>query len=198
MNWLIDDGEMPMDGISLYGNYRTRKFTDAFPDEGSFAEEYAASGLDGVLTSSSSITVIYYLLYARYGNSHIANSDENQFRYKVWSIIYQYGPTWEKRLDIQKRLRTMTEAEMRTSAKMINNLAFNPSTEPTTSTTTELQTINQQSTGSHTTGIIDSYGRLWDLLATDVTEAFLNRFSKLFLAVAEPQLPLWYTTEVTE
>lgn len=185
------------DGESLYGNYRTRKFSDIFPDVGSFRDECNASGLSGAVTDDS-LSTIFYLLYAKYGNSHIANSDENQFRYKVWATIYQFGPTWEKKLEIQKTLRGMSESDLLMSSKAINNVSYNPSTYPSTSTLEELTTVNQQNVDTFRTGKLSAYTRLWDLLATDVTEAFMSRFRKLFLVVVEPQLPLWYSTEVTE
>lgn len=39
------------------------------------------------------VSLLYYLLYARYGNNPIANTDINQFKYKMYSVIFQYGPT---------------------------------------------------------------------------------------------------------
>ena len=93
---------------SLYGNYRTRKFTDIFPNVGKFTDEYEHAGIPPTLSEDSSVTTLYYLLYARYGNSCIASSDENQFKYKMWTIIYSYGPAWEKRVEIQKNLTQIT------------------------------------------------------------------------------------------
>ena len=84
---------------SLYGNYRTRKFTDIFPNVDEFLAKYRNCGIITPIQEAT-LTNLYYLLYARYGNSHITNSDENQFIYKVFALIFQYGPTWEKRLDI--------------------------------------------------------------------------------------------------
>ena len=43
--------------------------------------------------TDANATTLYYLLYARYGNSHIVNTDENQFTYKLFSTIFMYGPT---------------------------------------------------------------------------------------------------------
>ena len=36
------------------------------------------------------------------------------------------------------------------------------------------------------------------LVEKDVTEEFMNKFKKLFLIIVEPQLPLWYLTEVED
>ena len=84
---------------SLYGNYRTRKFTDIFPDVETFLQNYKNNGIQTTI-SDESATTLYYLLYSRYGNSHIANSDETQFKYKLFGTVFSYGPTWEKRLDM--------------------------------------------------------------------------------------------------
>ena len=78
--------------LSAYGNFRTRTFTDIYPDVQTFLNEYANNGIPTTIQQSSCQT-LYYLIYSRYGNSHIANNDENQFKYKVFSIIFMYGPT---------------------------------------------------------------------------------------------------------
>lgn len=91
-------------------------------------------------------TTLYYLLYARYGNSSIANSDENQFKYKIFSTIYIGGATWAKKQEIQDKLRAMTEDEILAGTKAINNHAYNPQTAPTTDTVEELNYINEQNT----------------------------------------------------
>lgn len=151
-----------------------------------------------LVISAESATTLYYLLYARYGNSTIASSDENQFKYKVFSIIFQYGPTWQKRLEVQDALRKMDIEELRESAKAIYNHSYNPSTAPNTDTMYELQTINDQNVTKHQRSKTDAYALLLDLLKTDVTEQFINKFQKLFLTVVTPELPLWYTTETIE
>ena len=72
---------------SLYGNYRTRKFTDIWPDVESFIQDYENVGIPATVDDTK-INTLYYLLYARYGNSSISNSDETQFKYIVFSSIY--------------------------------------------------------------------------------------------------------------
>lgn len=183
---------------SLYGNYRTRTFTDIFPNVETFTTEYQNAGIPPMLSEESSVTTLYYLLYARYGNSSVASSDENQFKYKLWTIIYSYGPSWEKRVEIQKNLRELTENDLITGATTIYNHSFNPSTAPSTSTLDELTTIDDQNTTKAKRSKLDAYAYLWDLLDTDVTTEFLNRFQNLFLRIVEPELPLWYVTEINQ
>lgn len=183
--------------MPLYGNYRNRKFTDIWNTEELFISDYQECGIPALLTEESMQT-LYYLLYARYGNSTIASSDENQFKYKLFSTIFQYGPTWEKRLEVQASLRAMDLEELQKSATAIYNHSMNPSTKPTTNTMDELQTINDQNVTKHKRSKTDAYALLLSLLETDVTEEFINKFKKLFLTVVSPELPLWYKTNIGE
>lgn len=182
---------------SLYGNYRTRKFTDIYPDVTTFTNDYNNIGIPTTITSEN-ISTLYYLLYAKYGNSHIANSDETQFKYKLFGTVFSYGPTWEKRLDMQNELRTMSDDDLIKGSKQIVNHSYNPSTAPSTATLEELTTINEQNTNNYKRSKLDAYAFLWDLLATDVTTEFINKFKSLFLVIVEPQLPLWYVTELNQ
>ena len=84
---------------SPFGNFRTRTFSDIYGSASVFKNTFVDSGIPLEITDTS-LTTLYYLLYARYGNSHIASMDENQFKYKVQSIVFMYGPTWEKRLEL--------------------------------------------------------------------------------------------------
>lgn len=182
---------------SLYGNYRTRKFTEIYDDVDKFLEDYNDCGIPAEITDESAST-LYYMLYARYGNSSVASSDENQFKYKLFTIIFQYGPTWEKRLEVQKKIRQLTDDELRESAKAIYNQSLNPSTLPSTDTMDELTTINAQNVTKHKRSKTDAYALLMDLLQTDVTGEFLDKFKKLFITIVEPDYPLWYITDEEE
>lgn len=181
----------------LYGNFRTRTFSAIFPDADTFLEDYKSSGLNSGLDDAT-ITTLYYLLYARYGNSHIASSDENTFKYRVWSTIFMYGPTWQKRLEVQEKIRGLTEAEIASGSLAVYNHAFNPSSAPSTTTKEELEYINEQNTTRYKKGTVDAYRDLWDMLDTDVTKYFIDRFKDLFLKIVEPEYPLWYRTEIQE
>lgn len=188
---------------SYYGEYRTRTFADIFGDADTLVEAYngfpPSSSYAGGL-SQSEIETIYYLLYAKYGNSHIAYSDENQFKYALYSTIWQYGPTWKKRLDIQQSLRELradfTEDGIFSGGKAIYNHSYNPNTAPSTSTLEELLTINDQNTTNYKKSKMEGYAQLLSLLETDVTSEFIDKFKKLFIVITAPDYPLYYTTEV--
>lgn len=176
---------------SLYGAYRTRTFSDVYGSVDEFVAEYNTIGLP-TLVSEDNIKTLYYLLYANYGNSNIASSDENRFRYKLFSTIWQYGPTWEKELSIQAKLRGLTEDQLMQGSKQIYNNASNPSTAPSTGTDEELTYINMQNVTKSKKGILDAYAMLDSLLRQDVTALFIGRFKGLFITIVQPEEPLLY------
>lgn len=187
--------------LNLYGNYRTRTFQDIFPDYAAFKESYGV-GIPKTIrdtdpvspsTAENTLKTLYYLLYARYGNSHIASSDENQFKFKVHSLIYQYGPTWEKELEIQKSLRALDEDAIVSGASVRNYHGYNPTEEFAIGD--DVDFVNEQNTQLYKKAPLEGYNNLLALLKTDVTGAFINRFKSLFLSVVNPELPLWYVTE---
>lgn len=187
----------------LYGNYRTRTLNDIYSKYSEFEDDfnmYKGIGLNPNFTSQTTPQTIFYLLSGKYGNSHIANSDENQFKLKLFSTIFQFGPTWEKRLDIQSKLRGMNETDILTGSKQINDHAYNPSTEPSGPNVVngEITSVNEQSKIKYTKSKVDAYASLYAMLETDVTEDFLGRFKRLFLTIVEPEYPLWYITDINE
>lgn len=181
-------------GSSLYGNFRTRSFADIYTELQTFKEDYADNGIPATI-SDTNLTTLYYLLYARYGNSCIASSDETQFKYKLFSTIFMYGPAWQKRLEIQHDLVSMDIDEAMKGTTAIHNSALNPSQSPSTQSLEELNYINAQNTTKYKKSKLEGYATLYTLIETDVTEEFIDKFKKLFITVVEPELPLWYKTE---
>lgn len=184
-------------GSSLYGNFRTRSFADIYTEIETFKEDYTTNGIPSTL-SDVNLTTLYYLLYARYGNSCIASSDETQFKYKLFSTIFMYGPAWQKRLDIQQKLLGLSDDEIVKGTTAIHNSALNPSTSPSTQSLEELNYINSQNTTKYKKSKIEGYATLYALIETDVTEEFIDKFKKLFITVVEPEEPLWYKTYIEE
>lgn len=178
----------------LYGNYRTKKFTDIYNNVSTFVKDYNNNGIPTTI-SENSINTLYYLLYARYGNDHISSSDENRFKYNLFSIIFSKGPTWEKKLEIQEKIRGLSDEDLMIGSKAIYNSALNPSTAPSTSAIEELPFINQQNTTSYKRNKIEAYGLLMDLLKNDITTPFINAFQHLFNPWGS-ELPLYYLEEV--
>ena len=168
-------------------------FNHIYDSADKFVKDYHDTGIKTTITDQSA-TLLFYLLYARYGNNPIANNDITQWKYKIFSIVFQYGPTWEKRLEIQEKLRGLSDDDIRSSYKAIVNHAFNPSTAPATSSLEELQYINEQNTNTGRKGVIDAYAQLWQMLKVDVTDNFLDEFKSCFKIFVAPEDPLLYIT----
>lgn len=175
--------------------YETKLFTEIYEDVESFEDDYDTIAIfhsneiapvTQHVTNYSNIDKIYYMLYAKYGNSPIANYDENQFKYKLFMTIWQYAPAWLKRLDVQEQLRAISNDDLVKGAKVIYNHAYNPSTEPSTQTLNELNYINDQNTTNYKKSTMDAYTQLWAILVSDVTEEFMARFKPLFKTFVKP------------
>lgn len=95
----------------MFPQYDTKLMTEVWSQASEFLTDYQNAGIPTTI-SNQNATTLYYLLYARYGNTPIANYDENQWKYKMFSIIFQYGPTWEKRLSIQDTLRGLQISDL--------------------------------------------------------------------------------------
>lgn len=100
-----------MSNVEMFPQYDTKLMTEVWSSASEFLTDYQAAGIPTTI-SVQNATTLYYLLYARYGNTPIANYDENQWKYKMFSIIFQYGPTWEKRLNIQDTLRGLQISDL--------------------------------------------------------------------------------------
>lgn len=182
---------------SIYGNYRQRKFTDIYPEYEYFKSDYdEMESLRGL--KDDSVKTLFYMLYAFYGNSTIASSDENQFKFKLFTIAFMYGPAWERELEIQKALRELSLDDLREGSKTIFNHANNPSSTPAVDAFEPLNYINDQTANMFKKSKVDAYANLLALLKRDVTKEFLDKFKVLFLVIVQPELPLWYTTLIEE
>lgn len=185
---------------SDYGNYRTRNFSNIYPNYAEFDKDVAffnANGLNPQLKNISTYRTIYMLLASRYKNSSIAYSDETQFKLELFSKIFQFAPNWERELELQKTLRELSEIDLTIGGKAIYNHSYNPSTAPSTQATEELETVNEQNVTKYTKSKLDAYGNLVALLEKDVTEDFIRRFKYLFIKIVAPQRPLWYDYDKT-
>ena len=178
---------------AYYGVYDTRTFGTIFKSFDEFKEAYNAGYLPKTITEDS-LKILYSMLYGRYGNHPIANYiDEGQFIIRLMSIIFQYGPTWEKRLEVQKKVREWDEETLLTGSVDIYNTALNPSVAPAASGL--INEINQQNTSSRKKDRMSAYAMLLSLLEEDVSETFLSKFKPLFAKVLNPTGTYIYTTE---
>ena len=100
-----------MSNVEMFPQYDTKLMTEVWSSASEFLTDYQTAGIPTTI-SVQNATTLYYLLYARYGNTPIANYDEEQWKYKIFSVVFQYGPTWEKRLDIQNTLRGLQISDL--------------------------------------------------------------------------------------
>lgn len=177
--------------------YNRKYFTQIWGDKESFLRSWYDSGFNGdPMLTDDAIRKIYLHLMARYKNSPIAYNDETQFEFRVFSMIEQYGPTWAKKLELQKKARALTDDEIVVGPRNINNHANNPSTLPSTASLEELQKIDMQSTNITKRAKLDAYGSVYNMLKDDITKTFIDRFKVLFMPIVAPQhVPLWIDEE---
>lgn len=182
---------------NLVSKFNTMTFSQIYNEYLPFKNDYTTSGLctegfkvhygeekgtvNGVTTYyPDNLQILFILLYAKFGGTPIASEDVNQFKFKMWSILFKYGPSWQKELEIQERLRNLTEEELIAGAKTIYNKAYHDATAPTTGTLDELEYINEQNTSNYKKSKIGAYADLMYLIKTDVTQTLLNKFQPLF------------------
>lgn len=189
---------------SMIPQYSTVLFTEVWDNAEDFKTDLADSAFAGCMQDGSvtgqpdNVSLLYYLLYAKYGNTPVANNDLTQFKYKVFSVMYQYGPTWEKKIDIQTKVRNLTDAELLSGAKAIYNSAMNPSTAPSTSSLEELTYINAQNTTNYKKSKMEAYNLQWSLLDDSLTAKFIEKFAICFKKFVYPEQPLLYVSEDEE
>lgn len=201
---------------SMIPQYSTNIFTDIYPDVETFVNDYKNNGIPYQYTYSyinsqgqpatatvptltdTNVQALFYLLYARYGNSPLANRDITQFKYKLFSVIFQYGPAWQKELEVQRKIMNLSEDDIRLGSKAIYNQALNPQTEPSTAALDELTYINQQNTTNYKKSPLEGYAILMELLKKDVTEEFINKFGRCFKKFVSNERPIIYVTEEEE
>lgn len=191
---------------NYYGRYRTRDFQHIFPDFDTFDEKFKASPfcsytLDGVSKQNltdENIKLLFYSLYARYGSEHVAGSNEPRAIYRIFSTIAQYGPTWQARLDAQRRIQSMSVEELQLGSLTLFNEALHDQTEPSTGTAEELTFINSQRTQRVKRNLMEALELRDSILRVDVTEAFLDKFKKIFQVIVEPTEELLYYNEIEE
>ena len=183
---------------SLYGTYRTQKFSDTWTNAQAFIEDYQNIGIPTTLpitasdNTEASATILFYLLYARYGNETWASPDPERRKYDLFAIIWQYAPTWQKDLEIQRKLRSLSDDELQSGSFQVSNVADNPSTDPATDSSELLKFVKAQQTNRFKKGKLEAYAILDSMLKKDVTSDFLNKFKKLFKVIVEPEELLLY------
>lgn len=181
--------------------YNTKKFNDFYDNATDFLTDYTTyeTSISNVnKVDDKYVTITWTLLTAKYGNSPICNWSEEQFKMKLFTIMFQYAPTWVKRLDIQDKVRNLTETDIITGDKTIYNQAIAPNQAPSTQSLEEVTYISNQNTANKKRSKINAYNDLLMLLDTDVTQEYTDKFKHLFLSVVMPQTTSIYVMEDEE
>lgn len=188
--------------MSNYPRYDTKLFTEVFESFNDFLYYYKNDIDDSIKVFDdttpdglNTLKRIYYLLYARYGNNPIANYDENQFIYKLFTVVYQYGPTWAKRLDVQSKLRALTDEQLKEGSQAIFDHLYNPTEIPPEDNMTY---INERNKTKYKKSPLEGYAILEELLRADVTNDFLAKFQRLFKQFVRPERTWIYVTDLEE
>ena len=176
--------------------YNTKKFVDIYDTVTTFTTDYSNINLGGI-TDQTLLNKLYYLLYAKFGNSPISNLDETQWKYKLFSVIFQYGPNWQKELNIQDVLRELDPNELIDEGQVkdivnhegantqtvkntgtvdttnndeaITNHALNPNTNPSTNAYEPLNYINEQQASKNNSNNKVTNNLNADVKATDTS-----------------------------
>lgn len=163
--------------------YLSKTFDEVVPSEDALLEiitDFDKYTTTPWIEQQEDIDFIYILLSARYGNHPIAGTEE-RFKKRLGSLVFQFYPTWKKKLDVQSMLRQLSLSELQTGDKIIMNEAKSPSDYTvSTSDTTTLDYIDLQNTQNTKKGKLEAYSDLLAVLKTDVTEEFLKHFASLF------------------
>lgn len=173
--------------------YNTKTFNEIFENAADFKANYdlyqAAAGQLNLMDETD-CAITWQLLSAKYGNNPIANWSEDQFKMKIWQTMFQYGPTWVKRLDVQHKLRNLTDDQIIQGDFSVFNTSLAPDSAPSPDITGY---INQQNTSNRKKNPLKAYNELLILLDTDVTEEYVSKFKKLFLTVLETRDYIYVT-----
>ena len=166
----------------------TNSFAEVYADEQAFIDEFRNSAYTDYITDDKYLKITYALLDSKYHESHISCFDSGSFIKKVNAIIFQYGPNWVRELEIQQSLRQLTEEDITKGAVAKFTHGYNPSTVPgTANSDTEIETVNEQTLNKYTKSKLDGYTQLLSLMVQDVTQTYIGRFSKLFIAVIDTE-----------
>lgn len=185
---------LEVEKMNSWVEYNTLLFTDVWDEATKFVKDYRASGIPTTISDANAMT-LYYLLYARYGNTPISAMDEYQWKTRVFSIIFQYGPTWEKKLEIQQKVRALTITDLKKGSTTIYNKALNPASAPSDQTLEEINYINEQNVSKVQKNDSQAYAEWMSLLEEDVTGYFLRKFDGCFKKIVRPEKTLEYVTE---
>ena len=179
---------------TYFQHFDNYKLSDIFPSVEKFTETYTTLGFPEVFTKNETMKLLFAVMMGRYANSVILNYNVDQFKLEFMSLVWQHGAKWEKELEIQKELSKLSLADnspLFSGGKAIYNSAANPSTQPQGE---ELSFINAQNVTHYKKSKIEGLSLLAELLDSNVTDRFLDKFKHLFKKIIYSGRDLYYKT----
>lgn len=169
--------------------FQNKTFSQVWQYADTMVSDYLYGDATGIIfpkndevTDAAIRNPIFPLLYYRFAARQIANSDENLFKSKVFSIIYIYGPEFLKELEIKKKLRGLSEDDILAGSKQVANVSTSPG-QALTEPDEQLQGVDQQTRMKWTKSKMEGYANLLSLIDSTFIERFVSRFDKLFKKV---------------
>ena len=181
--------------LQFLPQYNQKLFCDIWDNAADFVSDMTASPLYDNEITTTQLSTIFYLLFAKYGNNPIASFDENNFKLKVASIIIAHAPNLFKKVAVQKSLRGLSLDDLQAGLKNTQNRALNDAAQPSTDTDDDLPYINEQVVNKSKRSVLDAYSYLLSILRSNAFDEFVNRFKPLFSRVVDNQNPWLYISD---
>ena len=172
--------------LQLFNN---KLFSQIWQDADAFLADYEdyEDNIDDLnKVDDKYVKLTWQLIASKYANTPIRSDSESQFKLSVFGIMFSEAPTFVKTLEIQKKIRELTDAELMAGESVISNQANNPDETPSTQTLDELQYINRQQVAKHKKSKIQAYALQSSMLQGDLSEAYVRKFASLFAIVFVP------------
>lgn len=142
--------------------------------------------------SDTNAMILSNLLFAAHANDAIANSSVDQFKLKLFSIVFKNGANWAKKLEVQKKVHELSDDELIVGQRQISNRANNVGLNGTKAELEELEQVDDQSSTTIRRSKVEAYSSLLAMLDDDFTDEFIDRFKPLFNPFSMPQNPILY------
>lgn len=148
---------------------------------------------DKAYITDAQLNIVWAVLGAKYGESHINFDNETTFRAKLISRIGETAPKFFKDLAIQQKLASLdiedsADMALISSAKIfVANHADHPATDPSMDDFAALGYIDAQNTSTSKRGVLESLATLSLLMRSDLYTEFTKLFRSLFIAIAYPE-----------
>lgn len=185
-----------------YIPYKTLTFVELWPSVDEFLADFKSSPFyttaTGYQIDDTQLTLTFYLLFSRYGNSPIANNDVNQAKFKFFATIWQYGPIWQQKLQIQAKLRSLgldSTSPIFQGSRTLYNHAYHDETNPATDSGDYLPYIDDQNVTKYQKSILEGLASLNELLSANETDTYLRNFRKIFKIFVDTEDHTAYVTD---